>query len=236
MFTASTLATLALAGAAAASPITDSVTPNYPPKQTSVGFKLVVNVTDPSRDLSPSIQNTFLTSIHVGAGLNLVGQSSDQSVSRTFYVNGTTEEVFYNQAHVISDAGYIIEGLALQGSQNGNSAGTYATLNGGSGQKSLGLTRFPNPYVYLTPSTYYACKEAVQYYGGKEFVVIKNAPVAWDSTVDATVPEGCAPVNLIPQCAELAPLPEGSSIKHDFAATSECYKDVSALNWPEYGP
>lgn len=95
--------TLGLAGLAAAAPTT--VVPHYPDSSVSKGFNLVINVTDPSRDLSPSIQNTYVTSIHVGAGLKLVGNSADPEAGRLFYVNGTAEEAFYGQSSIVTDGG-----------------------------------------------------------------------------------------------------------------------------------
>lgn len=230
-----TALTLALAGAAVASPV---IVPNYPPKATSDGFRLVVNVTDPSRDLSPSIQNTYVTSIHTGAGLNYVGQSADQKAARTFFVNGTAGEVHYGQSHVLSNAGYIIEGLGRAPDAKSDKNATYITLNGGSGGPGIGLTHFPDPYTYLYPDSYYACKEPLAYYGGKEFVVIKNVPITItsDGQIEYNIPVGCAPVNLVSECAELTEIPDGFHIDHQFVSKAECYKDVRSLDWTKYGP
>ncbi|KAJ3474482.1 hypothetical protein NLG97_g9824 [Lecanicillium saksenae] len=99
-----------------------------------------------------------------------------------------------------------------------------------------GITGFPNPIPELYPSTYVACKEALAYYGGKEFVIIKQAKttVTEDGKVEYNIPEGCAPLSLLPQCTKINDLPEGSMSSHQYAATTRCYEDVSSIDWPKY--
>ena len=45
------------------------------------------------------------------------------------------------------------------------------------------------------------------------------------------VPEGCAAVDLLPQCAELGDLPKGSTASRDHALTVKCYEDVLNVDW-----
>jgi len=236
----STAFTLSLLGLAAATPIASrDVVPNYPPKEISKGFNLVVNVTDPSADFSPSIQNSFIASIHTGAGLALVGITSDIASSRTFYVNGTVEEVRYSRSNVLSDGGTppTPQGLQLAPVEGSETLST-ATMNFGPGTAGVGLSRFPEPYVFLTPETFVACNTSLPYYQGKYFVTIQRAAttVDEDGEINRNIPEGCAPVRLIPQCAKLPELPSDAYSSHEFAADSSCYKNVAALNWKEYGP
>jgi hypothetical protein len=232
--------TLGLAGLAAASPLAmRDVVPNYPPKEISKGFNLVVNATDPSAELSPLIQNTFIASIHTGAGQALVGIIADITRSRIFYVNGTAEEIRYGQSNVISDGGTppTPQGLQLAPVEGSSTLST-ATMNFGPGSPGVGLSRFPEPYVFLTPETFVACNTSLPYYQGQYFITIQQAKttVGSDGQINKNIPKGCAPIRLIPQCAQLADLPPDAYSSHEFAADSSCYPNVAGLNWKEYGP
>lgn len=231
------IAALGLAGIAAAAPTTGPLFPEY---TNGNAFNLVLNVTDPSKDLSPPVHGSFITSIHVGAAINYVGQSSDAKVARTFYVNGTAGDVRYGNSNTISDGGSppFPETLSLVKDKDSETLST-VWLNAGTPEGSdehTGITGFPNPIPELYPTTYVACKEALAYYGGKEFVIIKQAKttVSEDGKVEHNVPEGCAPLSLLPQCATLNDLPEGSYSSHQYAATTRCYKDVGSIDWPKY--
>ncbi|TQV98932.1 hypothetical protein V2A60_007371 [Cordyceps javanica] len=232
------IAALGLAGLAAAAPTTTTTGPLYPETSSSNGFNLVLNVTDPSKDLSPPVHGTFVTSIHVGPALNYVGQSSD--AGRLFYVNGTAADVRYGNSNTISDGGTppFPEVLSLVRDQGSETLSTVRLDVGssGPGDYHTGVAGFPNPIPELYPSTYVACREALAYYGGKEFVIIKQAKttVSQDGQVEYNIPEGCAPLSLLPQCAKLNDLPAGSLSSHDFAATTRCYKDVNSIDWPKY--
>ncbi|ATY60302.1 hypothetical protein A9K55_005905 [Cordyceps militaris] len=231
------LAALGLAGLAAAAPTTG---PLYPATSSSNGFNLVLNVTDPSKDLSPPVHGTFVTSIHVGPAYNYVGQSATAAAARLFYVNGTATEVRYGSSDTVSDGGTppFPEVLSLV---QDKASETLSTLwlnagNGGDANYRTGLAGFPNPIPALYPSTYVACREALAYYGGKEFVIIKQAQttVGEDGTIDYNIPEGCAPLSLLPQCAKLNDLPAGSLSSHEYAANTRCYENVNSIDWPKY--
>ncbi|OAQ64731.1 hypothetical protein VFPPC_05966 [Pochonia chlamydosporia 170] len=233
-------ATLGLIGLAVASPLGErQVVPNYPPKSTSKGFHLVVNVTDLSKDFQPPIQNTYVSSIHVGAGLALVGQSSGADYARIFYQNGTVSEQRYGQSNVLSDSGTppFPSGLKLVKDPNSETVST-AHLDGGAGQSGIGISRFPEPYAFLYPETWVACNESQPYYQGQYFVILKQAEttVGSDGSINRNVPDGCAPVRLVPECTKLNDLPAGSISSHEYALDSECYPDVKSLDWTKYGP
>ncbi|KAI0403778.1 hypothetical protein F4802DRAFT_277990 [Xylaria palmicola] len=239
------LLTVGAASLASAGPLgCRQVVPHYPPSSASTGFRLVVNVTDPASDLTPSVNGWELQGIHTGAGQNEATLASGPG--RVFYHNGTATEIRYNQGSVLSDGGSppFPYGIYVQGA--GEHDATYPDehavgISVGSGTVGVSLAAFPNPYTYLTataPGTYVACPRTVPYYNA-EYVVVR---FAYDVVDPATslyvrdVPAGCAAVNLIPECDALAALPAGSIASHEFAAESKCYADVSAINWPEYGP
>ncbi|TWU72240.1 hypothetical protein ED733_000307 [Metarhizium rileyi] len=234
------VATLGLIGLATASPLGDGeAVPNYPPIFGSKAFRLVINVTDRSNDLIPSIQNTYVSSIHVGAGLAILGKSADIKKGRIFYQNGTMIEYQTYLSNVLSDSGTppFPSGITLVRDLGTKTVST-GHLDGGAGDAGIGITRFPEPYAYLYPETWVACPEAQPYYHEDVFVVLKRmAPyLKEDGNIRTIIPKGCAPVRLIPECTELAELDAGSIINHNHVLFSMCYNDVKSLNWTEYGP
>lgn len=236
---ASTLA-LGLVGLAAASPIADrQVYPHYPDTSQSKGFHLVVNVTDPCKDFNPPIQNTYIASIHTGAGLALVGNSADEQYARIFYQNGTAQEKRFGGETTISDSGTppFPAGFKLVRDQGSETVST-AHLDAGLGTKGVGITAFPEPYAFLSPETYAACNESLPYYQGRYFIIIKQAQTTVDENggIHRNIPEGCAPVRLLPECTPLNDLPDGSYSSHEFAIEDRCYEDVKSIKWSEYGP
>ena len=237
-----TAAALGLFGLIAASPIAERATvPNYPEKSVSKGFRLVVNVTDTVKDFHPSIQHSYISGIHVGAGLALVGQVSTPDIARVFYGNGTLEEERYGKSNVLSDSGSgtstFPSGIQLT-KDEGSQVVSSATLNGGPGSPGIGITHFPEPYAYIYPDTWVACNESLAYYRGAYYITFKQADitVGKDGSVNRNVPDGCAPVRLIPECAQLEDVPPNAIASHQYALDSQCYKDVTSIDWSKYGP
>ncbi|OAR00884.1 hypothetical protein LLEC1_08150, partial [Akanthomyces lecanii] len=157
-------------------------------------------------------------------------------------VNGTALDVRFGSSNTVSDGGSPPFPEVLSLAKDAGSE-TLSTLllnagSGGAGDYRVGVTAFPNPIPELYPTTYVACREPLAYYGGKEFVVVKQAQttVAEDGTIERNIPEGCAPLRLLPQCAELNDLPAGSQSSHDLAADVRCYKDVNSIDWSKYSP
>ncbi|KAK5634060.1 hypothetical protein RRF57_009774 [Xylaria bambusicola] len=222
------------------------VIPNYPPNLLSTGFRLVANVTDPATDLTPSVDGWELIGIHVGAGLNDAVLTEVAGDGRIFYHNGTAEEVRYGRGSILTDSGNppFPSGIDVQGETEHDATypGEHAVaINGGSGTIGVSLLPPPDPYFYVTalaPGTFVACPRNVPYYN-EEFIVVRFAYDTWDPDTALPVrniPEGCTAITLIPECDTLPQLPEGSISSHAEARNSKCYEDVSAINWPEYGP
>ncbi|KAH7152152.1 hypothetical protein B0J13DRAFT_522469 [Dactylonectria estremocensis] len=228
------LGLLSLFGLAIASPVTRATKANYPETQTSKGFKLVVNVTDPSRDFKPSIQNNFVTSIHLGPGLALVGVLEDRG--RIFYQNGTEDEHRDNRATIITDGGtpLIPSGLQLKPDADSKTLST-ARLDFNYGTRGVQLS-CDEDYSFVLPETFIACNESLLYYPGQYYVTIKHASSTRnkDGTTNHNIPKHCAPVRLIPECTELNETPVGSFANHEYALDSRCYKDVSEIEWSRF--
>ncbi|EGR49265.1 uncharacterized protein TRIREDRAFT_76971 [Trichoderma reesei QM6a] len=230
-------AVLALVGAAAASPM--AVVPNYPPTMQSTGFRLVVNVTDKARDFTPSIQNLYINTIHVGAGLNQVGLGTKDNNPSIWYQNGTAADSRFGASTLITDQGTPLSPYGLSLVKNEGSATlSTARADGGLGTKGVAISHFPEGYRYLVPETYVVCNESLAYYQGTHFLVLEQAATTVSSTgqIEKNIPEGCAPVRLLPECATLESLPAGSYSSHEFAIDTDCYPDVASINWSLYGP
>lgn len=238
-----TLLLVGAAGVASAVPLSArQVVPHYPPTLQSPGFRLVANVTDLSTDFNPSINNWVFNAIHDGAGANDAVLLPNGG--RIFYVNGTAEDVYYGQGSTLTDGGspaYPFSIGVASEDQTDVDGFHDVRVDGGSGTTGVQLTRFPEAYPTLKgigQGTYVACNQTVPYYNTKYMTV------RWTyDTIDPEtalnvhqVPGGCVAINLVPECAVLDDVPEGSLASHEFAATSVCYADVSAISWEEYGP
>ncbi|KAL7903380.1 hypothetical protein HDV63DRAFT_363875 [Trichoderma sp. SZMC 28014] len=229
-------AVLGLATAAVAAPA--NIVPNYPPHQMSQGFRLVVNVTDKALDLSPSVQGLYVNSIHTGAGFNAAGVGA-QDESNIFYQNGTATEVRYNSATLITDEATPLSPFGFSLSKNaGSETLSSANINGGAGTPGVQLSQFPEGFLFLEPETFVICNTPLEYYQGTKFLTVNQAASTISSSgqVEKNIPEGCAPVRLLPECATLEALPAGSYASHEYAVQSECYADVASINWSLYGP
>ncbi|KAK8052401.1 hypothetical protein PG993_003786 [Apiospora rasikravindrae] len=181
----------------------------------SKGFNLVANVTDPSKDFDPPINSWQLNGLHVGAGLGDGALTATDG--RLFYQNGTAEETRYNQAHTLSDGGTppFPWGIAVDATPDAEGVLHGISINAGSGQAGIQLAQFPEHYPILrTP---------------------RHRGPTWPAT-KRHVPENCVAITLVPQCAELNELQEGSMSSHEFANTVNCYADVASIKWSEYGP
>lgn len=228
---------VSLLGLGLASPL--SARQRYPERTYSKGFKLVVNVTDTSRDFMPSIQNNCISSIHVGAGQSLIGVGTDADGARVFYQNGTAREVKLAESTVISDGGLppIPFGISFSADE-GSSALSTAHLNAGPGTQGVGTTRDPVPYAFLYPDTYAVCNESIPYYQGEYFLILKQLNASPDQSKSRRdqIPNACAPVRLLAECAPLNSLPPNSFASHEYAEESGCYTNVAAIDWKEFPP
>lgn len=250
MFTS--IVTLSLAALAAAAPSSKrQIIPNYPPTSQSRGFKLIANVTDLSSDFNPSIRNWVVEGAHTGAGTNtavLTPYDPATNNGRTFYLNGTAEDVHYGNTHVLTDAGTPPAPFGIYTQNKTEFEYLYpdehgVSINVGAGTGTT-VTRFPEPYAYILSGTgsgtYVACNNTVPYYG-TTFITLEYAYETFTGPdggyeYNANIPEGCAPVRLLPQCTELNELPEDALSSHEFAANNTCYPDVASIDWSQYGP
>lgn len=224
--------------------------PHIPPTSRAHGFSLVANQTATSPD-GFSIHGQILTSIHIGAGTSLAvfgHPISQNGTGRIFYLNGTGSDWYNYNTHILSD-GPGAAHTATWGLRVADAPGTISskgeehavTVEVGSGSV-LSLARFPETVPRLLNP-----KGSGVWLGCRRYV----GPVNTDLTVLAylylknaadvvIVPEGCALVSLLPQCAELvefaehaefAELEEGGKPSHDNAYEVHCYDRVEEVDW-----
>lgn len=241
-----TLGLVGLVGLVSAVPLSSrNIVPNYPKTVQSQGFQLIVNVTDPAHDLTPSVNGWAFDAIHVGAGLNHAVITDDVARGRVFYQNGTGEEIHYGGGSILSDSGsppspYGVQ-VASKDDAAANNGEAEVTVNVGGGTPGALLTRFPEPESYLrapAQGTYAICPRNEPYYS-KEYNVVRWTYDSFNKETalyESTVPDDCVAVTLLPQIADLPELPEGSISSHEFAVTSNVYEDVKSIDWSQYGP
>ncbi|KAF7558677.1 hypothetical protein G7046_g5472 [Stylonectria norvegica] len=203
----------------------DDSTPEY----RSQGFRLVVNVTGPNGNdkFKPGIQGNFITGIHVGAGLALVGV--EPAAGSIFYQNGTDDERHNAQATIVTDAGHppASAGLSLSKNFASDKLDTL-NLNYAPGTPGVQLSIYPHPFTTVEPAQFLACKVVLDYYQ-QDFVIIQHIGTQRGGTLDAEVPDDCTTITLVPQCADLPKLPIGAFSSHDYALDSPCYKDLKNI-------
>ncbi|KAK0642037.1 hypothetical protein B0T16DRAFT_420932 [Cercophora newfieldiana] len=209
----------------------------------SYGFRLVVNVTDPSRDLSPSINNLYLNLAHIGPAQNRA--IAGPTPGPIFYQNGTSSMSGLSFTTLLTDGGTppFPEGLTYaQERTDAKGSGIY--VSAGSGAQAVKLTRLSNPYSYLTilseviGSSFIGCNSTIPYYGEeRQFQVINWVTTTRNATgTHLVIPEGCVPLNLVPECAVLEALPPDAKSSHEWAQEVRCYEDVKGVSgWGTVG-
>lgn len=184
----------------------------------SKGLKLRVKLQDASKDLTSPVKGQFVTSIHDGAGTNLVGFSASEG--RIFYVNGTAggDGLFWN---TLSDGAtpLVPFGLSLHAAPE-NADVQIVRLDAGPGDEDIYVPEHAaSPQLY--PTNWLACSEPLQYYGGQKFNVLRR------QALGTSTPSECVLITLLPECTALNDLPPGSYASHEFAREVSCYKDAS---------
>lgn len=199
---------------------TTTACPTKPPSDsTSKGFNLQLRLADPKKDLPTPVANTYLTSIHVGAGLALVGNTDDISRARTFYVNGTDEEGSEKWTTISDGATAPVPfGLSLVSEDTLNKYVRTAHLDAGEGSPGIFVTGEEGT-PELAPMNWMACDEPLKYYQDKHFNILKQRYYK-----DVPVPDECVEIKLVPLCTELEELPSGSFASHEHAREIKCNK------------
>ena len=207
------ITTLALASTATALAI------RTPATGTSTGFQLVAKLTHHSHDLTPSVNGWTVASAHTGAGSAAAILTSDPTVARIFYENGTAAEVAAKKTTLITDGGTPPAPYGVLVPAQGSSG--LIGINVGAGTFNTVVKTAPgHPVVVngLGQGTYLACNAEIPYYPGQTFVTLQ-----YQYGTTGAVPGGCVAIDLVPQCAVLNTLPDPSYSSHEFAVAVKCY-------------
>lgn len=191
--------TLGLLALASATPVpSGGACHNNPAPTTSTGFKLRVSVANPAHDLTPKVNNNYLTGVHFGAGIDIVTPTPDASSGSVFYANGTDAEIKAGKGTVVRGFGNTAQGWRLETSPDKPGvAGAF--LQFGPGTSGVGIVSGEKGGLMLGPAQYMVCDEHIPY----------------GFTVEQTtgkVPDNCIAVTLIPECADLGGEAKGKTI------------------------
>jgi hypothetical protein len=216
----SILPTFALAAAATATALPKSCAPS----SRSKGFYLSAHATDPSNPLTPFIDGLVLGTAHTGAGSGAaVFYGSDPATGRLFYQNGTAAQAAAGDTTIVTDGGTPPFPSTLQ-VQTADEARRIADISVGYGTPNVVRKRGREPAALVNTldeaqgGTYLACNATVPYYR-REFITLQYL---YEVAEGAALPEGCAPILLLPRCGVLEELPEGSISSHEFAVEVKC--------------
>ncbi|KAK5658159.1 hypothetical protein OQA88_2132 [Cercophora sp. LCS_1] len=198
------------------------------PLRESLGFRLAVNLTNPASTFPHPINGLYVVPFRAGANINHVSLSTNGSVFFTTTANITRLSTDYlptglHMRHVESDPEHL----------------NYLGLNSGNaGTPGFGVTKWPHTCASLggpTPGTFVVCdtgfeapnrpRLAIEYVEG-----VANAEYGKYYEEESNVPENCAAVKLLPECAELGGTKKGEG---EEIVVSRCYRDVKEITWEE---
>lgn len=165
-----------------------------------------------------------VTSAHTGAGLAAAVLDSTNP-GRIFYENGTHAQVTAYQTTILTDGGTPPAPYGLTVPAPGSQPlpgqeviginvgpGTFNTIVSKRGKGPVVVNRLDEG-----KGTFVACKGEIPYYPGLEFVKVQYVYAG------EKLGEGCVGIELVPECAELNELPEGSYSSHEFAVEVKCF-------------
>jgi hypothetical protein len=227
------IVTLVFVGCLAAVVSAGQISAKAPPSLSkSRGFHLVINVTDPSKDFSPSVQGQQIVAWHMLAVFNRampVPRDGD-----IFYQNGTASERDGWHSALLTELATNTASLNIDWS---NSTKHDMHVDIGSHEIGLQISEYGG-YPFVSPfepasniTTFVVCKETVQWVSRNEtdkFLALDLllGSVDENGKFALRVPENCTPVKLLPRCAKLPDVPEGSRASHEFAQEVPCFEDV----------
>ncbi|KAI0799378.1 hypothetical protein GGR55DRAFT_504977 [Xylaria sp. FL0064] len=182
---------------------------------TSKGFNLRVNLTDATRDLTPSVQNFYFSDLRTGSG-TAISVLTSTPPTNPFYLNGTAYHT--TVTHDIPGVYPLSIAIPPASSSDPFYPGEHPIVTAVNGGTELFL-RAGEPILFPLlgdeNGVYAACSRGVVL-GGE---MTTTARYVYGNE---TVPADCAPVEFVVECAVLPDLPEGSSWNHDFAFDVPC--------------
>lgn len=163
------------------------------------GFKLLIKADDPNGPLAPKFDGLYVTGVHFGAGIDLVTPGINGVSGGIFYTNGTEADVKDGKGTVVIGSGPTAQSWVLQGSEYKPDGVKGAFMQYGPGTPGVGVIDDGKGGLQLGPGQWMVCDEHIPY----------GMPIEQTS---AAVPNNCAAVTLVPECAEIDYPTDGASI------------------------
>ncbi|KAI0833100.1 hypothetical protein F5Y06DRAFT_301362 [Hypoxylon sp. FL0890] len=183
-------------------------------------YNLQIQLLDPTKDLDPPVVGQYLSTYHVGAGLNLAVPSTIPAgyTPPPYYTNGTAELGAFD---VLNDLGTAYPwGIRVQDPDTFDY--TYpgdhdVDVDVGGGTDGIGLVTSDGLPILggLAAGNYAVCNRFIAY-------AQANLTVVRYVYEGETLPDGCVGVQFVPLCATLDDLPAGSEWTHDFVQEVVC--------------
>ncbi len=177
---------------------------------TSDGFNLRVQLSDPAHDLTPSVRGLYLSGDRVSQGVYIAVTSDQPS---TYYLNNTE-----GGATIVHDIGPVYPiSLVVQGPSEFDPGypedhNVGLRVNGA----TIGLEASPS-LTGPDAGTYLVCQRQFVFPSGPVDIVTPRFLYEGEA-----VPDGCVSVSFVPECAELSPLPDGTSWDHNSVIKTAC--------------
>jgi len=257
------LTPLLLASLAAATPLTarDQKEGNFPPTSRSTAFRLVVSVVD--ADFDPPINDAEVYSYRIGANqfVPSVSNTTGDTFWEEWTPNDAPPHTDPpRKIHsTYSDASLMHKvWTAVYPDEDGNEGGdakagpssekyqTGVALPVGEFSRETvgfevafewwGWAQFWPSLGSASVGTFIACKTFAAP-NHPEIALSITEMYAHEEGVGSVydvVPEGCIPINLFVQCAEMPPLPEQALYTHEDAMELWCYEDAKGIDWSKY--
>ena len=178
----------------------------------SEAFNLRAKLTDSAQDLTPSVDGLYLSFDRIQQGVNIAVAKSEPT---PFYLNDTE-----GGTTIVHDvASLYAVSLFVPGPDDFDSSYP-AEHNVGIlvNDAAHGLEAFPS-LTGPAAGTYLICRRDITFPSGPT-----ELPLPRFSYEGEDVPDDCAAVEFVPECATLAKLPDGAQWNHDFVITDSCVR------------
>lgn len=219
---------IVMACTAIASPVSPQIA--CPATSLSKGFKLIINVTDITKDFKDSpVHGMQLSEIHIGAGLNAPiplqnGSNFFSSGNGTIRLESTASSPY---AIDMSDQ-----------PEEGDPTLYDLGVNIGTGTKGFSVSseqahhrRCPALQAPRT-GTFAVCDQGFEAYAHPKQVLKFVEGRQGDWYLAEHMPENCTAIRLLPQCTDLPGLDNGT---YEVIPDSQCYVDpVAIVDWSKY--
>lgn len=202
------------------------------PKQSN-GFHLRVQLRDPARDLTPSVDGLYLSGLRVSQG-SYIGITIDDQPPSTYYLNDGTEgdggggggPTVVHEIVGVYPIGLSVQGPTEFDPRYPAEHGVGFAVAGSSSGVTRGLEVFPSltgpgPSGSRRGGTYLVCQRGFVFPSGPAEILTPRFLYGGEAAPEEAG-GGCVPVAFVPECAALEPLPDGASWNHDAVIAVSC--------------